>query len=99
MSERIVPVKTWLRPSTYQHLERTAQEKSTTVDVLLSRLADSSVPAIPTPTRQQYTRITHTMIRNARARIADGETLSAIAADYGCSRLGLRKAITRKDNR
>lgn len=98
MSEqRIVPVKTWLRPDTYRKLDAHAQRRSTTVDALLSNLAD----AVATPPRpkQQYTRITAAMITAARTRLAAGETLTAIAADYGCSRLGLRKAITRRNQR
>lgn len=92
MTERIVPVKTWLTPATYRALDRHAQARGTTVDATLALLADRAV----TP-RQKYTRITSTMITAARTRLHDGETLTAIANDFGCSRLGLRKAITRKD--
>lgn len=98
MSEpRIVPVKTWLRGSTYRKFDALAQSRSTTVDALLSTLADAAMT--PTRTKQQYTRITAAMITTARTRLAAGETLSAIAADYGCSRLGLRKALTRREQR
>lgn len=96
--QRIVPVKTWLRPDTYRKLDAHAQRRSTTVDALLSTLADAAITTPPRP-KQQYTRITAAMITATRSRLAAGETLTAIAADYGCSRLGLRKAITRKDQR
>ena len=95
--QRIVPVKTWLRPDTYRKLDAHAQRRATTVDALLSTLADAATT--PPRPKQQYTRITAAMITTARSRLAAGETLSAIAADYGCSRLGLRKAITRRDQR
>lgn len=92
MTERIVPVKVWLTPATYRALDHHARTRATTVDATLAALADRAV----TP-RQQYTRITATMIATARRRLHDGDTLTAIANDLGCSRLGLRKAITRKE--
>lgn len=91
---RIVPVKTWLRPETYRQLQAHADRRETTVAGLLSSLADASLKP-----KQQYTRISAPMILAARDRIAAGDSLTAIAAEYGCSRLGLRKALTRKRDR
>lgn len=92
MNERIVPVKTWLSTATYRQLSGHAKQRGVDVPELLAQLADASLK----PMKQKYTRITAPMITAARQRLASGDTLSEIADDYGCSRLGLRKALTRK---
>lgn len=92
VTERIVPVKVWLTPETYRTVDRVAQERRTTIDATIAALVERAASHRP-----KYTRITAAMIATARRRLSDGETLTAVANDFGCSRLGLRKAITRKE--
>lgn len=92
MTERIVPVKTWLTPDVHRELLGHAQLRGVTVGELLTQLAERSLRPQP-----RYTRITDRMIEATRTRLDRGETLSAIAAGFGCSRLGLHKALRRKE--
>lgn len=95
---RIVPVKTWLTPTAYRALEQIGRAQHFgDVGATLSVLADRV--ATPPRPKQQYTRITAAMITDTRRRMAEGETLSAIATEYGASRTGLRKALTRREAR
>lgn len=92
----IVAVHTWLRVDTHRAFTAHAALRGTSVEALLSALADAAVPAPPAPvSARQYTRITITMVVAARTRMSHGESLTAIAESYGCSRFGLRKALTR----
>lgn len=91
MTERIVPVHVWLTPTAYRALDQYGRKHGgIPVATTLSHMADRA-----TTPRQQYTRITPAMTDEARARLATGDTLYAIAKEFGCSKLGLRKALER----
>lgn len=95
-SERVAPVRTWLKPETYRALDQHAKRLHTTPAELLSALADRAVRARPGPSRP-YTHITTPMIVGARERLARGESLTDIARDFSCSTGGLRRALNRKE--
>lgn len=87
-----VPVRTWLRPSTYRELTGHARRRGMNLDVLLSKLADASLHPVDwpgdqtvKPTRKPRRVLTADELEQAQAMRGAGETLAAIAERFDIS--------------